>query len=95
MDPLESVKIYKDFGVAALFIVMYTVTVWFLIRYLIKQGRERDQLIREVVKALESSASSMNKNTEVMTQVKASTDENIRMSVEFVSFLKGRDRRED
>jgi len=70
VDPVASYQVYKEFGVAALFIVMYLGTVWFLIRQLVKGKEEAVENAKTMARALEANTQSTDASNSIMLELK-------------------------
>lgn len=94
MNPETGVQIYRDFGVAALFITMYLVTIVMFIKDLQKQRKDSQELVVKMITAIEASAIQSLECKEAMESTQLTIENNLRQTGEFIAFLKGRDNRE-
>jgi len=94
MNPEIGYQLYRDVGVAGLFIFLYLATLVTFIRDLKAQRKEAQEMTERVIKAMDSSSISSVKAAEVLEKVKGTIEDNTRKMSEFIAFLKGRDDRE-
>lgn len=87
----EFLKVYKDFGVAGLFICLELVTVYFFYKEL-KNGKEELVAITKMVTMTLDNASTAIENMNATTEsTKKSVDDLCNQSKTFQAFLQGRD----
>jgi len=91
MSPVDAVTIYRDAGVAALFIVLYLTTLYFFIRDLREQRVAAHVNAEKMVKALENSERTTQQAIECMNQVKETISLHATQTAEFIAYLEGRD----
>jgi DNA-binding MarR family transcriptional regulator len=91
MGPSDAVAIYKEAGIAVLFIVMYLTTLIFFIRDLREQRVVAQATTEKMIKALESSEHTSKQAIESMEQVNSTLQLNARQTAEFIAYLEGRD----
>jgi len=91
MDPATGLEVYKTYGVAGLFIVMYLATIWLFIADLKSQREKFAEMTKQMVEALNSSAMANIKTSDILSEVKKSLDENSNKMSEFIAYLRGRD----
>lgn len=84
-------QIYRDAGVAALFILLYVTTLKMFITDLKEQRKQGIENTEKVIKALETSSTAMANSTFVLREAKSSIEQNTRQTAEFVAYIKGRD----
>ncbi len=85
----EFIQAYKEFGVAALFICMYLMTIRWFVRDLKVQRKEAREDRDKMISALEAAKKSIDDSTRVMTEVKHTSDATRFQIAEFISFLRG------
>jgi hypothetical protein len=91
MGPSDAVAIYKEAGIAVLFIVMYLTTLVVFIRDLREQRTAAQANTEKMIKALESSENINKQAIECMEQVDSTLQLNARQTSEFIAYLEGRD----
>ncbi len=90
---LELLKVYKDFGVAGLFLCLYLITVYFFYKNMQAGKIEAVAMTERVVLMLDKAANAINEMSRVSMEEKASLDQMRSQNNEFISFLRGRDER--
>ena len=88
---LEFLKVYKDFGVAGLFIALELVTVWLFYKELKNSKEELVTMTKLVITALDSAANAiedMNSKSDASTK---SVNDIRTQNEKFQAFLQGRD----
>jgi tRNA(Phe) wybutosine-synthesizing methylase Tyw3 len=91
MPGIEEYQIYKEFGVAALFIVMYVTTVWFLIRTLMQDRLKEVKRTEKVVELIVTSNAVLARNTEILEKLKEAIETEERKSSELLTYLRTKD----
>ena len=91
MPGIEEYKIYKEFGVAALFIVMYVTTVWFLIRTLVQDRAKEVKRTEKIVEVVAASNVVLSRNTDILEKLKETIDNEERRSSELLTYLRAKD----
>ena len=84
-------QVYRDFGVAGLFILLYLSTVIAFVKDLKEQRKTQSDMVERVIKSMESSAAVTGQCVEVLKEVRQVTSESTKQNAEFLSYLKGRD----
>lgn len=84
-------SVYRDAGVAALFIVMYLSTVWAFIKFLRDQLAQQAVMIAQVTAQCQQVSRVCDDYKKVCEDLKKTLEEKIRQDCEFMAFLKGRD----
>jgi len=96
MDPLtwaEALKVYQEYGVGALFLVMYVVTIFAFVRSL-TQGRDKEIMRCERLAMLaESMTAASIAQTNILTQLRDSIEADRRETEQLHAYLKARDAR--
>lgn len=90
MPGIEEYTIYKEFGVAALFIVMYVTTVWFLIRTLVQDRAKEVKRTEKLAELIATSNVVWRRNTEILEQLKLAIEREERRALEFLVYVKAR-----
>jgi len=88
-------KIYQEVGIAAFFAALYLATIAAYLFDLKKQREASNAAVERMISAMDSSTMAQSNSAEVLKQVKTSIDASIIQNVEFLAYLKGRDRRDD
>jgi len=88
MIGIEEYQVYKEFGVAALFIVMYVTTVWFLIRTLVQDRAKEVKRTEKVVELIVTSNAVLSRNTEILEKLKGAIEAEERKSAELLTYLR-------
>jgi tRNA(Phe) wybutosine-synthesizing methylase Tyw3 len=91
MPGIETYQVYKEFGVAALFIVMYVTTVWFLIRTLVQDRAKEIKRTETVVELIVTSNAVLARNTEILEKLKETIENEERRSSELLTYLRTKD----
>ena len=91
IDPTGYWEVYKTAGMAGLFLVMYTVTIWTFIKFLREQIKKREDTIQQVTEALAQTVRVADDNKKLCESIKAMTEAKMKLDAEFMAFLKGRD----
>jgi len=87
----EALKIYKDYGIAGLFLVLYLTTVWKFHETLKSNKTEMVMMVERVIHVADTSSAAIAASNETMSEVKSGMDQLVRQNGEFLSYLKGRD----
>jgi len=88
---MEFLKIYKDLGVAALFIALYLVTVYFFYKELKNSKDEVVVMTEKVTAVLDKAATAITEMNKTTRDGKDSIDQLRNQNEQFLSFLRGRD----
>ena len=88
---IELLKVYKDFGTAALFIALLLITVYFFYKELKASKQEVVAMTEKMTTVADKSAAAIVDINKTCGELKESLDEVRTQNNEFVSFLKGRD----
>lgn len=88
---LELLKVYKDFGVAGLFITLYLLTVWRFYRELKDREQKGMAMTERMIVALDGAANAIERNGEVLSTVEKSIGESTTQVKLFIAFIRGRD----
>ncbi|MFH1303776.1 MAG: hypothetical protein ABIK07_22185 [Planctomycetota bacterium] len=91
MLEMDSYKIYREFGVAALFIAMYITTVWFLIKKLMQDRIQEVKRTKEIVEVVMTSNMVLSKNTEILEKLKSAIESEEKKSSELLMYLRTKD----
>ncbi len=92
MESIERIlTIYKDYGVAGLFLTLYLITLWFFYKELKEREKLMVAITERVVTALDKSSDSSETTAEVLKNVGTSLDTNTKQTGEFIAFVRGRD----
>lgn len=86
-------EIFKQLGIAGLFIAMYLTTVYYFYRELKEHKNELKEIGEKSVSALERSTRSIEDSTDILGTVKEGLEASKAQTSEFIAFLKGRDAR--
>jgi hypothetical protein len=84
-------SVYRDAGVAALFIVMYLSTIYTFIKFMREQLAQQATMIAQMNAAVQQVAQVCHDYKKVCEDLKRTLDEKIKQDCEFMAFLKGRD----
>jgi hypothetical protein len=90
-DPTPWLELYRNYGTAGLFLVMYLVTIFTFIKFLREQIKNREDNIRQVADAFARAAQVADDNKKLCEGIKVMTEAKMRQDSEFMAFLKGRD----
>lgn len=85
---------YEKFGIAGLFICMYLVTIWFLVRQILASKKEMVDMVEKVVAIQEKTIKSNEDITKTMGAVKRTVEASVAQHSEFIAYLRGRDDRD-
>lgn len=88
---LEFLKVYKDYGVAGLFISLELITVYFFYRELKNSKAEVVVMTEKVITVADKAANAIQEISRTSSEVKSGIDQMRSQNIEFISFLKGRD----
>lgn len=88
---LEFLKVYKDYGVAGLFIALELFTVYFFYKELKSSKAESVAMTEKVITVADKSANAINEASKASYDTKGALDTTIRQNAEFIAFLRGRD----
>lgn len=92
--PLESyLEIFKDVGVAGLFIAMYLTTALYLFRELKESKKEIKDIIEKTTLALERSTKNSGDVIAVLKQVQDTLGDSREQMSQFIAYQRGRDTR--
>ena len=84
-------EVYEKAGVAALFIVMYLTTVWFLIRLLIKDRQKEIDRTEKLTQVIIGVTQTLKEVVAVNDKLKTSVAEKDNRLAEFLAYIKARD----
>jgi methyl-accepting chemotaxis protein len=84
-------KAVKEFGYALVFFALYTATVWFLIRLLSSQLRERKEEVEKMTAALDRSSEQNKSLADAMKEMRTSLDASMKQSSELLIWVKARE----
>ncbi len=87
----ELLKVYKDVGVAGLFICLYLITIYYFYKELKDANTRTAQTTERVVVALDKASQAIERSVQGADSVCKSLDINTRQTAEFISFVRGRD----
>lgn len=85
------VKIFTDFGVAALFVAMYLVTVYYYRKEVNEQREKAIAMTERVAIALDKAANAVDSSTEAIQEVTSNMEKTRNDIGKFIEFLRGRD----
>lgn len=88
---LEFLKIYKDFGVAGLFIALYLGTLFFFYKELKNSKNELVAMTKLVTMTLDNASTAIEDMNELSSSTKRSVEDLTTQSRTFQAFLQGRD----
>ncbi len=88
---LELLKVYKDYGVAGLFMVLFVATIYFFYKDLKERLKEQVAITERVVNVLDKASNSMSTSAEKLGGVEESINNQSTQTKEFIAFLRGRD----
>jgi uncharacterized membrane protein YgcG len=88
---MEAARIYKEMGVAALFIVMYVVTVWFLIRLLIADKKKAEEKTERMINVVNDCTNSNEQVTDAVKEMNKALEANTQHQIAFLTYQKARD----
>lgn len=88
---LEFLKVYKDYGVAGLFIALELITVYFFYKELKNSKAEVVVMTEKVITVADKAANAIQEISRTSSEVKSGIDQMRSQNIEFISFLKGRD----
>lgn len=102
VEMLEFLKIYKDYGVAGLFIALLLVVVFYFYKELKSSKAEALQqseqsnakiiaLTEKIISVADKAASSISDNNDMSADLKTALDQMRTQNNECISFFKGRD----
>jgi len=91
MNGLEAAKLYQEWGVAALFIVMFAITLGFLIRLLVKGKDKEIERTEKLANILMQNAHSMDEYADVVRALQVCVDKEARASTELLTYFRTRD----
>jgi len=80
----------EKFGYAIVFFALYTITVWFLIRLLHGQLKERKEEVISMTSALDRSSEQNKVLADAMKEMRTSLDASTRQSSELLVWLRAR-----
>ncbi len=88
---LEFLKVYKDFGVAGLFIALELVTVWLFYKELKNSKTELVAMTKLVTMTLDNASTAIEDMNKLSENTKRSVEDLCNQSKTFQAFLQGRD----
>ncbi len=88
---LEFLKIYKDYGVAGLFICLELFTVYWFYQELKNSKKEMIEMTVKVTTIADKAANAIEENSRLCLDVKSGMDQTRAQNNEFMAFLRGRD----
>ncbi len=88
---VELLKIYKDYGVAGLFIALELLTVFFFYKELKSSKKEMVDMTVQVTTVADKAANAIEEMNKASMDVKTGMDQLKSQNNEFISFLRGRD----
>lgn len=90
-EMFEFLKVYKDLGVAGLFIGLELLTVFYFYKELKNSKSESMVMVRDVTCALDKATAAITEMNRASVDSKQNMDLMRAQNNEFMSFLKGRD----
>jgi hypothetical protein len=91
MDAAAAAKLYTEIGATGLFIVLYVVTSYMLIRELKGARKETRELTEKTVAALESASEAIKRSTECIEEIEETIREGSHQNANLLAYLEGRD----
>ena len=91
MTIIELLALYKDVGVAVLFLALLLIVSLYFYRELKAAKKESVAMTERVISALDTSSHATEDCTKSMASLKTTVDENMSQTREFIAFLRGRD----
>ncbi len=88
---MDLLKVYKDYGVAGLFICLYLITVYFFYKELKNSKSEYVTMVERVVGTLDKATSAITEASQTSKDARECMDQTRSQNNEFISFLRGRD----
>ncbi len=88
---LEFLKVYKDFGVAGLFICLELFTVYFFYKELKNSKNEMIEMTIKVITIADKATNAIEESSKLSLDVKIGMDQTRAQNNEFMAFLRGRD----
>lgn len=92
---MEFLKIYKDFGVAGLFLALELVTIWLFYKELKNSKDELVAMTKLVTMTLDNASTAIEDMNTLSKNTKQSVDDLCNQSKTFQAFLQGRDENRD
>ncbi len=88
---MEFLRIYKDFGVAGLFIALYIVTVYYYNKEIKSSKSEAILMVEKVTTVADKAAHAIMESNRTSIELKSGIDQLRAQNNDFISFLRGRD----
>ncbi len=88
---LKLLEIYKDYGVAGLFICLELLTVYFFYKELKSSKNEMIEMTVKVTTIADKAANAIEESSRLCLDVKSCMDQKRAQDNEFMAFLRGRD----
>lgn len=90
MEPLTAIKVLEQYGVGAMFIVLFLGTVCLLIKQLQEQVTKQREQTTEVISALQLATDVQAETKNAIKEIKTALEQNTKQSEKTLAFMEGR-----